>query len=83
MPPKQYAKFKSWRKGKSTKNAPDAESKGKKMSLKNRLRGQKRLLAKLTEKEEDSEVVRQRIQDIERQIKESELKERQKKNNIK
>lgn len=53
------------------------------MSLKNQLRGQKRLLSKLIEKGEDGSVVKARIEELEREVKESEVKERQKKNSTK
>ena len=82
-PKKQYSKFKPWRKGKSTKNAVVSGGTGKKMSLKNRLRGQKRLLAKIIERGEDGDVVKKRIEDLEREVKESEIKEREKKNSAK
>jgi hypothetical protein len=84
MPPKQYSKFKPWRKGKSTKNAPPGSTgSGKKMSLKNRLRGQKRLLAKILEKGDNGDEVKQRIEELEKEVKESEAKEREKKNSTK
>ena len=53
------------------------------MSLKNRLRGQKRLLSKLIERGEDGEIIKKRIEDLEREVKESEIKEREKKNSTK
>jgi hypothetical protein len=83
MPPKQYSKFKPWRKGKSEKHG--GSSGGKKMSAKNRLRGQKRLLAKLEEKGDQKGVdaIKQRIKDLEAEVKVNEAKEREKKNSTK
>ena len=86
MAPNQYSKFKPWRKGKSTKNAPPGSTStgtGKKMSLKNRLRGQKRLLSKILERGENGDEVQKRIDDLEREVKESEVREREKKNSTK
>lgn len=85
MPPKQYSKFKPWRKGKSTKNLASSASvpSTKKMSLKNRLRGQKRLLSKILEKGDDGTVVKARIEQLETEVKESEIREKEKKNSAK
>ena len=55
------------------------------MSAKNRLRGQKRLLAKLEEKGDQKGVdaIKQRIKDLEAEVKVNEAKEREKKNSTK
>lgn len=53
------------------------------MSLKNRLRGQKRLLSKILERGENGDEVQKRIEDLEREVKESEVREREKKNSTK
>eukprot|EP00956_Cyclotella_meneghiniana_P031009 scaffold80165_cov63-Cyclotella_meneghiniana.AAC.1 len=85
MPPKQYSKFKPWRKGKSTKNISSSSSapSTKKMSLRNRLRGQKRLLSKILEKGDDGTAVKERIEQLEKEVKESEVREKEKKNSAK
>ncbi|KAL3804654.1 hypothetical protein HJC23_008469 [Cyclotella cryptica] len=83
MRPKQYSKFKPWRKGKSAEKRLGAAAGGKKMSLKNRLRGQRRLLAKLMEKGEIGDAlegVKVKIAELEKEVKEREARELEKKN---
>ena len=95
-PPSKHGlerKYKPWRKGKSDKKKVVGTDKQRtNTSLKNRLRGQKRLLAKLqrqsdtdgNEKKEDREEtingVKLSIKQLERDIATYEAKEREKKN---
>ena len=93
-PPSKHGlerKYKPWRKGKSDKKKVVGTDKQRtNTSLKNRLRGQKRLLAKLqrqtdgADKKEDREEtingVKQSIKQLERDIATYEAKEREKKN---
>ena len=53
------------------------------MSLRNRLRGQKRLLSKILEKGDDGTAVKERIEQLEKEVKESEVREKEKKNSAK
>ena len=95
-PPSKHGlerKYKPWRKGKSDKKV-GTDKQRTNTSLKNRLRGQKRLLAKLQrqtdtdgttdKKKEDREEtingVKQSIKQLERDIATYEAKEREKKN---
>lgn len=94
-PPSKHGlerKYKPWRKGKSDKLKVGTDKQRTNTSLKNRLRGQKRLLAKLqrqsdtdgNEKKEDREEtingVKLSIKQLERDIATYEAKEREKKN---
>ena len=94
-PPSKHGlerKYKPWRKGKSDKKKVVGTDKQRtNTSLKNRLRGQKRLLAKLqkqsdgtdTDKKDREETingVKQSIKQLERDIATYEAKEREKKN---
>jgi len=93
-PPSKHGlerKYKPWRKGKSDKKVVGTDKQRTNTSLKNRLRGQKRLLAKLQKqtdgtdkKEEDREEtingVKLSIKQLERDIATYEAKEREKKN---
>jgi hypothetical protein len=76
-------KFKPWRKGKSAKFQASKKPNG---SLKNQLRGQKRLLSKLENNQASAdsiEGVKQKIAQIEKDIAEYEAREREKKNSVK
>ena len=75
-------KFKPWRKGKSKSSKIEASKKSN-ASLKNQLRGQKRLLSKLMNNEasaDSMEGVKQRIAQLEKDIDEYEAREKEKKN---
>ena len=75
-------KFKPWRKGKSKSPKIEASKKSN-ASLKNQLRGQKRLLSKLINNEasaDSMEGVKQRIAQLEKDIDEYEAREKEKKN---
>jgi hypothetical protein len=75
-------KFKPWRKGKSKSSKIEASKKSN-ASLKNQLRGQKRLLSKLINNEasaDSMEGVKQRIDQLEKDIDEYEAREKEKKN---
>jgi hypothetical protein len=77
-------KFKPWRKGKSAKF--EGSSKKPNGSLKNQLRGQKRLLSNLENNQASAdsiEGVRQKIAQIEKDIADYEAREREKKNAVK
>ena len=97
-PPSKHGlerKYKPWRKGKSDKKVVGTDKQRTNTSLKNRLRGQKRLLANLQrqsdtdgattddkkgDREETINGVKQSIKQLERDIATYEAKEREKKN---
>ena len=85
-PPSKHGlerKFKPWRKGKSAKFDTVKKSNA---SQKNQLRGQKRLLSKLESSQASAESiqgVKLKIAQIEKDIAEYEVKEREKKNAVK
>lgn len=91
-PPSKHGlerKFKPWRKGKSTRKSADGTLKRPtNASLRNQLRGQKRLLAKLQQKNGPGDGnnpagildIKERISQLERDIEAYEAREREKKN---
>jgi hypothetical protein len=93
----KHIQYKPWRKGKAAEQKSGSGSKGvKKMSLKNQLRGQRRLLAKITSYRQDNgdakdgggneevlEGVKMRIAHLEKEVANQEAREREKKNSAK
>ena len=86
-PPSKHGlerKYKPWRKGKSAEKSSGGKGGGSACgSRKNRLRGQRRLLAKLVgtagENKEAIEAVKQNIAQLEKEIAEYETRERERK----